>query len=79
MTQHRIVFYTKSGCHLCEDALALLNRLQTEFALTIQTIDITTDDALFQKYFDKIPVLRIDERTTLAAPIDEKSLRAALR
>lgn len=79
MTQHHIFFYTKPGCHLCEDALALLNRLQTEIALTIQTIDITTDDALFKKYFDKIPVLRIDDRVTLAAPIDEKDLRAALR
>ncbi len=47
--------------------------------LTIQTIDITTDDVLFKKYFDKIPVLWIDERVTLAAPIDEKKLRAALR
>lgn len=79
MTRHHIFFYTKPGCHLCEDALALLNRLQGEFALTIQIIDITTDDALFKKYFDKIPVLQIDERATLAAPIDEKNLRAALR
>lgn len=79
MTRHRIVFYTKPGCHLCEDALALLNRLQNEIALTIQTIDITTDDALFKKYFDKIPVLRIDDRVTLAAPIDEKDVRAALK
>ena len=78
MTQHHIVFYTKPGCHLCEDALALLNRLRDEFTMTIQTIDITNDDALFKKYFDKIPVLWIDERTTLAAPIDEKNLRAAL-
>jgi glutaredoxin len=79
VTPHRIVFYTKSGCHLCEDTLALLNRLQGEFTLTIQAIDITTDDVLFKKYFDKIPVLWIDERVTLAAPIDEKNLRAALK
>jgi glutaredoxin len=79
VTPHRIVFYTKPGCHLCEDTLALLNRLQGEFTLTIQAIDITTDDVLFKKYFDKIPVLWIDERVTLTAPIDEKNLRAALK
>lgn len=79
MTRHRIIFYTKPGCHLCEDALALLNRLQSEITLTVQAIDITTDDALFKKYFDKIPVLCIDDRVTLAAPIDEKDLRAALK
>jgi glutaredoxin len=79
VTPHRIVFYTKPGCHLCEDTLALLSRLQGEFTLTIQTIDITTDDVLFKKYFDKIPVLWIDERVTLAAPIHESAVRAALK
>ncbi len=76
---HHIVLYTKPGCHLCENALNLLHQLRGEFDLTIKEIDITTDRALFKKYFDQIPVLLIDQRVTLAAPIDEKDVRAALR
>ena len=75
---HHIVFYTKPGCHLCEDALQRLNDLRGEFDLTIEEIDITTDDALFKNYFDKIPVLLINHRVTLAAPINQQDVRAAL-
>ena len=75
---HHIVFYTKPGCHLCADTLQLLNDLRGEFDLTIDEIDITTDAALFKKYFDKIPVLLIDDRVTLAAPIHQQDVRAAL-
>lgn len=75
---HKIILYTKPGCHLCEDALRWLENLQSEFDLTIQAIDITTDRELFKNYFDKIPVVLIDDRITLAAPIRQEDVRAAL-
>lgn len=75
---HRVVLYSKPGCHLCEDALALLNALQSEFQLTVEEIDIERDPGLFKQYFDQIPVLVIDQHTTLAAPIRKQDIRAAL-
>ncbi len=76
---HRVVFYTKPGCHLCEEAWQLLNDLHDEFALAIHAVDITTDEVLFKKYFDKIPVLLIDDRVTLAAPIRMLDVRAVFQ
>jgi glutaredoxin len=76
---HYITFYTKPGCHLCEQTLRLLNDLRREFALTIEEIDIAGDHELFKRYFDKIPVLQIDRRVTLTAPIHIDAVRAALR
>lgn len=73
-----VVLYTKPGCHLCEDARALLNALQSEFQFTLQEIDIERDPRLFKKYFDQIPVLVINQCTTLAAPIRKQDIRAAL-
>ncbi len=70
----RVIVYTKPGCHLCEDALRLLNDLRAEFDLVIEEIDITTDRTLFKNYFDKIPVLLIDDRATLAAPITKQDI-----
>jgi hypothetical protein len=75
---HYIVLYAKPGCHLCEDALRLVNDLCGEFDLTLEEIDITTDDALFKNYFDKIPVLLIDHRVTFAAPINQQDVRTAM-
>lgn len=78
MTAHRVVMYTKPGCHLCEEALAMLRALQNESALTIEERDITTNPAWFKPYFEKIPVLWIDDRVMLAAPIEWAQLREAL-
>ena len=75
---HHIILYTKPGCHLCEITHQLLQGLQREFELTIQEIDITGDPALFENYWDKIPVALIDGRAILAAPIRMADVRAAL-
>ena len=77
-TLHRIVLYGKPGCHLCSIAHQLLLGLQREFDLTIQEIDITRDAALFERYRETIPVVLVDGRTTLTAPIRPADVRAAL-
>lgn len=74
-----IIFYTKPGCHLCEDAAALLKSLRGEFEFTVEEIDITTDREIFKQYFEKIPVFVVDGRTTIAAPIRAEEVRAALK
>lgn len=71
---HRVVVYSKPGCHLCEDALRMLQDLRGQFNLAIEEIDITTNRELFKKYFEKIPVLLIDDRVTLAAPITKQDI-----
>ncbi len=74
----RVIVYSKPGCHLCEDALQLLSELRNEFDLAIEEIDITTDRELFKNYFDKIPVLLIDDRATLSAPITKHDVLKVL-
>jgi hypothetical protein len=76
---HRVILYTKPGCHLCDLAHQLLLGLQREFDLTIQPVDICSDPALRERYWDKIPVLLIDDHTTIAAPIRTADIRAALQ
>ncbi|MDE3090431.1 MAG: glutaredoxin family protein [Chloroflexota bacterium] len=76
--EHHIVLYGKPDCHLCDIAHQLLLGLQREFEMTIEEIDITRDPALLDKYREAVPVLLIDNRTTLAAPIRTAEVRAAL-
>jgi glutaredoxin len=77
--RHSVVLYGKSGCHLCDIAHQLLLGLEREFEFTIEEVDITRDDALLARYRDTIPVVVIDGRTTLAAPIRTVELRAAFK
>jgi hypothetical protein len=79
MISRRVALYGKPGCHLCDDVLVLLEALRGEFDLTIREIDIHHDPMLLQKYWDKIPVLVIDEHTKFFPPIRIEAVRAALQ
>lgn len=75
---HRIVMYSKPGCHLCDIAYQLVEGLHRDFDFGLEQIDITTDPDLLEEYGKKIPVLVVDNRTVLSAPIRMVHVRAAL-
>jgi hypothetical protein len=52
-----ITFYTKPGCHLCEDGQWLLEVALRGRSNGVNYVDITTDPALEQRYGERIPVL----------------------
>ena len=60
-----IVLYTKSGCHLCEEVEGWL----LEAGVTWRPVDVAADPALYERYKYRIPVLDVDGREMLAAPI----------
>ena len=70
----RIVIYGKPGCHLCDDARAVLERVGAPF----EEIDITTDDALHAAYLERIPVVTVDGDERFEFFVDEAALRALL-
>ncbi len=79
MTQHlAVTLYTKPGCHLCEDAGALLARLRGRFPHELRSVDITADPALLDRYRDRIPVLAVGERE-YPAPLTQAVVETALR
>jgi hypothetical protein len=53
-----LLLYSTAGCHLCEQAEALLQRLSSEAPLVWQTVEIAEQDELLQRYGVHIPVLR---------------------
>lgn len=56
----------------------MLSRLRRRYSLTLEEVDITSDPALYRRYDIRIPVIVIDGRLELEAPIDERALRRAL-
>jgi glutaredoxin len=55
-----LTLYSKSDCHLCDDALEILTRLQAELGFELIERDITLDDELHRAYFERIPVVELD-------------------
>ncbi len=73
----RIVFYTKPGCHLCDDVADLLGALATRWSLQVSTVNILSDPDLYQRYWAKIPVVAVGEHV-LHAPIAPRDLQATV-
>jgi len=74
----RVLVYSKPGCHLCEDALVVVQRVCAEVGTTYEEVDITTDPALVKAYGEQIPVTFVDGRQHDFWRVDEARLRVAL-
>ena len=53
-----LLFYTTSGCHLCEYAAELLAELASSRQFTLTPVDISESEDLVARYGLTIPVLR---------------------
>ncbi len=49
--------YGTQGCHLCDEAELLLQKMAAARRIEWQYVDIALDDALFNRYGERIPVL----------------------
>ncbi len=78
MGEPRITLYTRPGCHLCDDARAVVERVCDDTGTAYAEVDITTDPALVQAYAEQIPVTLVDGRQHDFWRVDETRLRRAL-
>jgi glutaredoxin len=73
-----VTLYGRPGCHLCDDALAVLERLRAEQPFALTTVNIEDDDALLRAYLERIPVVAVDGEEVYDYYVDEADLRARL-
>jgi glutaredoxin len=72
-----ITLYTRPGCHLCEEALALLRQAARGGSVEIIAVNVDERPELAARYGERVPVARIGERE-LAWPFTLWQARAAL-
>ena len=63
----KVTVLTRSGCHLCDEAVADLERYRSSGspkgeALEIEERNIESDEDLHRRYMERIPVIMIGER-----------------
>jgi glutaredoxin len=75
----RITLIGKPGCHLCDDARAVVARVAEELGVGWTELDINQDESLAEQYWEQIPVTLVDGRRHDYWRVDEARLRAALR
>lgn len=74
----RITLLAKPGCHLCDEARAVIERVAGEFGVGWTERDITASPQDMQEYWDKIPVTFVDGVQIDFWRVSEARLRAAL-
>ncbi len=72
-----VTFYTKAGCHLCEEAQDMLEDIAALTTYTLTEVDIRSDPAIFEKYRYRIPVIIINHDTIIEGRIEFKDLAKA--
>jgi glutaredoxin len=73
-----VVVYGRAGCHLCDDALALIERVRARVPFELEQRDIESDDEWFKRYLERIPVVEIDGEVLFELFVDERQLERRL-
>lgn len=80
MTQlDRVAFYTRQGCHLCDDARPVVARACREAGVGWREVDVDADPAVQEQFGDMVPVVEVDGRIVGYLRLDPQRLRSALR
>jgi hypothetical protein len=78
-----VTLYGRGGCHLCEEARLLLERLEPRIGFRVQEVEVDGDTDLLARYDALVPVVALGEIEIARAPISaatlERRLAAALR
>lgn len=72
----RVVLYTRAGCHLCDDARVVVQRVVGQ---AYEEIDIDGDPRLAERYGEEVPVVAVDGRQLCYWRVPEDRLRTAVR
>ena len=61
MSKHHVIIYSRPGCHLCDEAKAVIQSAGYNDLFTLEEVNIESDDELLRKYKYDIPVITIDD------------------
>jgi glutaredoxin len=74
----KITLYGKPGCHLCDTARTVVERVRAEHEFELQEVDVSVDPVLHGRYGERIPVLELDGEELFEFFVQEASLRERL-
>ena len=74
----RVQLIGKPDCHLCEDAREVVRLVCAELNVQFQERSILEDPGLYDEYWERIPVVLVDDRVLEFWRINPERLRGAL-
>jgi glutaredoxin len=74
-----VTFYTRPGCHLCDEAKAAIAPLLAQFGAALREVNIDEDPVLKQRYGWDVPVIFIGAHQVAKHRVDIERFRRQLR
>ena len=81
MSAVSVTVYTRENCHLCEEAIATIERVAEErdVAVELELVDVDTDADLREAYGERVPYVLVDGRPAFEFRVDEAEARRRFR
>ena len=78
-SEPRVLVLTRPGCHLCEEAISVVESVVAETGDSYEERNVDRDPELLRRYSEQVPVIFVDGRQHDFWRVDPGRLRAALR
>ena len=75
----QIDIYSRPGCHLCDEAQHVIERVQRRFGFAVHVINIESDAGLEKEYGEQIPVVFINGNKAFKYHVDEAELEKKVK
>ena len=70
--------YSRPGCHLCDEARDVIDRVQTRYAFDFEVVNIAENPELESRYGTEIPVIHINGNKAFKCRVDPIELERKL-
>jgi len=67
----KVEIYSRPGCHLCDEAKEVIERVGRRVAFSLRVINIETDPELEKRYGEEIPVVFVNGMAAFRYRVDE--------
>lgn len=74
----RITLIGRPGCHLCDDARDVVERVAADLGVDWTELSVLDDPDLLARYSEEVPVVLVDGSQHTCWRVDEDRLRRAL-
>ncbi len=79
MQSVHVDFYSRPGCHLCDDAKQIVERVRQRLEFQLSFINIESDPDLEAKYGSEIPVVTINGNKAFKYHVDEREFEKKVK
>lgn len=75
----RIEIYSRPGCHLCDEAKAVIEPFSASYGLELKVTDVDTSPELRAAFGTEIPIILINGTEAFRHRVDARALERRLK